>query len=416
VSAAPAPGRTPRALRIARTLAVLAPVLCGLALLPAGRAARAATLDVIPDCGAARVARDASGVVAVTFRDPEGYAVVRWTPDRVMRRYPVDGTFTGVHGVAQGGTVAFGGFVVGTDPEVGPYNQLSLWTEKSGVQVLPHLVPTSRARHVAVGGQMGFPSVATVPVRWIDGIPSSPYLPLPGPFFHAAIVETNWNGSIAWGWLSQNGIFGPLDYYRWTPQTGGQWIPHPAGFGNTDLLAVVPEADVFIGRGTDPTGRYRSFFLTPAGTMTFTPQPPTDEFLPFHATADLRTLLGRIGVRSYLWTATGGFREVNQWATQELGIDLDGWDLTWTAGMSADGRVVTLDANKLFPDPVGRVYGCAIIRVPEPQKAVGLASGALGLVLLRRGGRHRRQARPRRPSRSPDASPARSTCRHACVC
>lgn len=375
--------------------APVASVVLGLLVLSIVGPSRSATLDIIPDCQSARVARDASGVVGVTFRYPEGYHVVRWTPDRTIRRYPVDETFAKVDAVAQGGTVAIGGYVVGTDPLIGPYEQRSRWTERAGVEILPHFIPTTRARYapaslsgdgrVAVGGQMGFPSVATVPVRWIGGVVDSPFLPLPGQFSTGAIVATNWTGSVAWGWLSNGGIFGPFDYYRWTAQSGGQWIPHPSGLGNSDLLAVVPEANVFIARGTDSSGEYRTFFLSPSGAIAYTPQPATGAFLPFYSTADLQTLLGTVSVRATRWTSTGGFRDVTDWITQDLGLNLDGWQLSWATGMSADGRVLTLDASKLYPVPGTSgswVLGCVIVQVPEPSAALSLTLGIAWLAGL----------------------------------
>jgi len=339
--------------------------------------ANGAWIEIIPDCKYPKIARDGSGVLAtsVVFSAEEG--VIRWTPDGGVERYPAFPNGGTIEAVARDGLVAVGTYVVGRVPNIGNHFRMFRWSVDGGFESLPHFFETETARYgpanvsndgeVVVGTQIGFPVSAAEPVFWKNAEAFSPFRPLPLEIANGGAVASNEDGSVIYGWLSNAGAgFGSVRYFRWTAELGTVLIrPLPFSFGNTQLTNVAPEADLILGRGTNSEQEWQSFLHSDAETVLL-PNLGDRGFVGKHVSADGRIVLGDVWLDPYLWYAERGLRNVTAFVANDLGLDLEGWELAWTMGMSNDAQLLIFHGTQRFPAPRGFEQSCIIISVPEP--------------------------------------------------
>jgi hypothetical protein len=96
--------------------------------------------------------------------------------------------------------------------------------------------------------------------------------------------------------------------------------------------------------------------------------------------ADGQTIVGLFDTDpAALWDPTHGTRDLKDVLANEYGLDLTGWALSDAVGISADG--LTLVGNGINPSGEAEAW---IATIPEPNTALLLMTGVLGLATSRR--------------------------------
>ncbi len=261
-------------------------------------------------------------------------------------------TATGVQslGIALGADTTYataasadGSTIVGYTGGTGP-NRAWRWTAAAGITELLPLPGSEGALAVSIshdgsliGGHSHVAMTGPRVVRWdASGTPEDIGL-YPGDD-QTHLWHLSPDGRTIVGWTGNCGR-----PFRWTEGAGYEPLPpqvsNGSGFGtSTDGSTVVGVAyTAGVGsafRWTD-TGGYQELGLLPGAAKASA----------WRCSADGTVIIGACyfeypDMRAFLWTPSLGMVDLNEFLPS-LGINLDGWILTSTAGISADGLTIT---------------------------------------------------------------------------
>lgn len=311
---------------------------------------------------ASGVSADGSVVVGASAKGGGGTQAFRWTASEGMVGLgflPGGGTY----GAKAWSTSGDGSVIVGYSDTSTAYMQAYRWTQADGMVVLPDLPEGdefSEALGISDDGAVivgqGTSAAGIEACRWTaqgaSGLGS-----LPGGEYRSMAWDASANGGVIVG-ASSSASSGP-----------DSWEAFLYG-----------EDKTFIGLGDLPGGAFYSF--------------------AYAVSADGSLVVGGSesdrGVEALIWDSDHGMRSLYDVLTDDLGLDLSGWELTYAADVSADGlTIVGIGTN-----PAGDTEAW-IAHIPEPAT---LCLAALGLALACR----RRGQIPRRCASRDDGRATRT--------
>lgn len=164
-----------------------------------------------------------------------------------------------------------------------------------------------------------------------------------GPSYFNLAYGVSDDGSVVVGRAYLNGTH---NAFRWTQGGGFESIV----VGNNSVqppfaIAVSADGSVVCGGAASPAGR-EAFRWTAAGGVEFLGDLPGGTVSSYAnaMTADGETIVGGAvsaeGSRPFIWTRERGMRDLRQVLTDDFGVDLTGWVLSYVNGISGDGRVL----------------------------------------------------------------------------
>lgn len=289
--------------------------------------------------GAAASGLSFDGTTIVGADGTTGIGVFRWT--RATGNQNLGKPSGSVRAYAQG--VNDDGSVV-----VGYGQNLSrgfLWTVDGGWHELSPLGGESRSSVFCVSGDGQIAAGSSSPpginrraVKWrADGIISD----LGGNTQNSVSYGVNKDGSVIVGYSEPYA-------FRWTSQDGFQNLPMPEGWAVAGAQAVSGDGSKVVGFSSN-AGYSDSlgFLWTQSGGIRLLPRVQQGVSLQESATrvsAD-GSLIGGIfktneaGYRAAVWHPAFGGMSLNSYLAR-LGVDLDGWEFGFLAGISADGTSI----------------------------------------------------------------------------
>jgi uncharacterized membrane protein len=238
------------------------------------------------------------------------------------------------------------------------------------------------------------------PVRWVGGVVQWLGV-LPGVVFDTAYGVSG-DGSVVvggnsgrWRWTAANGLE-QLPFYayaisadgavvvgddvggavRWTSSAGTQVI---AADPYTSARGVSADGSTVVG-GTY-YGNRGAFRWTEAGGLQSLGSLSEYSDWAFAVSADGSVIVGGSDP-AFIWDAAHGMRSLRGVLVDELGLNLDGWNLRYATGISADG--LTIVGRGVNPSGQEETW-IAVIPEPALLPLVGLFTGAM----LRRRRRNR---------------------------
>lgn len=159
------------------------------------------------------------------------------------------------------------------------------------------------------------------------------------------------------------GVCGPYAF-RWTPTSGMQNIGLLPGMVTGDARAVSGDGFAVTGSMGDGVNRYIYRWTSTGGLQNLGALPGSGFSSGNGINQDGSVIVGLsatvTGYHAVLWSASTGMIDLNTHLADK-GIDLTGWVLTDTGGVSADGSVIagTGEHNGQVEAWVARFPGCA---------------------------------------------------------
>jgi len=252
-------------------------------------------------------------------QNPPGPWAVRWTPDDATSTGPMG---TGAHAISADGSVIVGGagfcFFMPDSSAFG-------WKTDGDITYLEHL---------------------------------------PGGV-QASATDVSADGSVVVGYDSDRYVSasGWMEAFRWTEDGGIIGLGDlPGGASWSEARAVSADGSVVVGRAS--TG-YTTLPKSVAGPTEGTLQIQSPDPIPVF--------------EAFIWTESGGMRNLREVLTSICGLDLNGWTLTTATDVSADG--LTVVGTGINPDGNSEAW---IATIPEPATVALLAGGFAALVLRKR--------------------------------
>lgn len=289
--------------------------------------------------GAAASGLSSDGTTVIGGDGTSGIGVFRWTREtgnQSLGTPPVS-----ARGYAQG--------VSGDGSAVVGYGAVAtrgfLWTVDGGWHELAPLPGESKSNVYCVSdngqvaaGSSAPPGINRRAVKWqADGIMTD----LGGNTQNSVSYGVNKDGSVIVG-------FSEPYAFRWTSQTGFQNLPIPVGWATASADDVCGDGSKVIGGASNADySDSRGFLWTQSGGTRLLPRVQPGASLQESATrmsAD-GTLIGgifqtnEVGYRAAVWHPAFGGMPLGSYLSR-LGVDLDGWELGFLAGISADGTSI----------------------------------------------------------------------------
>ena len=210
---------------------------------------------------------------------------------------------------------------------------------------------------------------------------------------HVSATDTSADGTVIVGRL---GTLEDLLAYRWTLGGPVEPLGRPAGTSrftpsaiSGDGHTIIGEADLSGGLGTVAVRwtRFRGFELL--GDL---PGSPVSSGA-WGVDATGQVVVGIANLEppfgdAFIWDRVHGMRDLEEHLVNDLGLDLDGWELRAGTGMSADGRTIVGQGI----DPDGN-FGIWVAYLPEPDFAARVGAGVVLVGLLGRRRPHGRASR-----------------------
>lgn len=298
-------------------------------------------IGVPPDVagGAAASGLSSDGTTIVGADGTTGIGVFRWT--RATGSQDLGKPSGSVRAYAQG-VNGDGSVVVGYTHTV---SRGFLWTVDGGWHELSPLAGhRSSSTHcvsddgqIAAGASFPFGSGRNA-VKWrADGIITD----LGGNTENSVSYGVNKDGSVIVGYSEPYA-------FRWTSQDGFQNLPMPEGWAVAAAQAVSGDGSKVVGFSSNASySDSRGFLWNQSGGMRLLPRVQQGVSLQESATrvsAD-GSLIGGIfktnefGYRAAVWHPAFGGMPLGSYLAR-LGVDLDGWEFGFLAGISADGTSI----------------------------------------------------------------------------
>lgn len=308
------------------------------------------------------------GSTVVGFESLENGEAYRWTQADGMLGlgYMTGGSHSHASAVSADGSVVVGN----GDSDLGM--QPFRWTQAGGMVGLGPLGLSSEARAVSADGSVvicnAYGGIDSA-YRWTEGT-GMVWL---GPFSGQGIST---DGSIVVGVRTGQAI-------RWTQAGGIVGLGFVPGWIASRATAISSDGSVIVGAVSD--GLYsQGFRWTQASGMVGLGQPPGAYDSVARAVSANGEIIvgyseffGGVG-RATVWDASHGTRYVDDVLTNDYGLDLAGWTLTWATGISADGRTIAGFGTDPFGS--GRSW---IAHIPEPLTIV-FVGPCIAVVVARR--------------------------------
>ena len=187
---------------------------------------------------------------------------------------------------------------------------------------------------------------------------------LPGGV-QASATDVSADGSVVVGYDSDRYLSasGWMEAFCWTEDGGIIGLGDlPGGASWSEARAVSADGSVVVGRAS--TG-YTTLPKSVAGPTEGTLQIQSPDPIPVF--------------EAFIWTESGGMRNLREVLTSICGLDLNGWTLTTATDVSADG--LTVVGTGINPDGNSEAW---IATIPEPATVALLAGGFVALVLRKR--------------------------------
>lgn len=182
----------------------------------------------------------------------------------------------------------------------------------------------------------------------------------------ASARDVSGNGAIVVGWSDVN--FDRTEAFVWTAEAGMKGLGTLGGAASY-AWAISPEGSAIVG-----SSRIDNVFED-GHAFLWTQQ---DGMVDLGAMDDLFSVAWDVSsnggvvvgeaysspfgpTRAFIWDKQSGMRDLNEYASQVLGLPLDGWQLTSAKGVSDDGMYITGDGLS----PEGEYAGW-VIHVPSP--------------------------------------------------
>ena len=185
------------------------------------------------------------------------------------------------------------------------------------------------------------------------------------------------DGSIVIGTMTRSD--GRQEAFRWNATDG------VVGLGFADSLdvhstasGITPDGQTIVGNRTGSDGRTRGFRWAAAGGMEHLGG--TLEAFPLDVSADGSVIVGStISLRRAAVLTEGGVGDIQEFL-ESNGIDLQGWNLEYATGVSADGRTIVGFGR----GPRGQEAWIATIPEPSTLALTGFAAAGLLSCSMRR--------------------------------
>jgi len=336
------------------------------------------------DSEAVGVSADGTIVVGSSVDAAGHFQAFRWSGgamvglgfvDQFVCGFPPAAFSTVAHGVSADGAV-----VVGSASSVhqGCFAQGAFrWTSGAGmVDILGpppigQLINSANGANadgtIVVGGRLN--SSNSEAFRWVAGTVSGlGFLPGGSPNTSVAFGVSG-DGTVVVG---QSSSSGGNQAFRWTVAGGMAGL----GFlpGDSTSTAVAVSADGTVVVGSSGSGGSSQAFRWIAGTMTglgFLAGDTTSQATALNGSGSVVVGCSGTGngcAHAFRWSAAAGMESIRTLLVA-AGIDLTGWTLTRTVGISSDGTVIAGDGV----DPSGRSQGW-IAQLPAPAQPTNLVA------------------------------------------
>jgi len=178
--------------------------------------------------------------------------------------------------------------------------------------------------------------------RWSEATGLQGFGDVRGPSFSNLARGVSDDGSVVVGRAYLNGTH---NAFRWTQSGGFESIVVGGSGSTTEAAEVSADGTIVCGGATTPAGR-EAFRWTAAGGVEFLGDLPGGAVWSSAGamSADGETIVGggtsAEGSRPFIWTRAHGMRDLRQVLTDDFGVDLTGWVLSYVNGISGDGKVL----------------------------------------------------------------------------
>lgn len=166
--------------------------------------------------------------------------------------------------------------------------------------------------------------------------------------------------------------------FRWTSDGGMEWI-HDGDSSITSSTAddISADGSVIVGTAMTEFGNVPYRWSSESGTELLDTNPGITGW--FGVSADGSSITGTsTSLGPFLWTVEDGIRSLSDVLTDDYGIDLGGWELSFVRGMSDDG--LSIVGRGINPSGDMEAF---YVRIPSPGSATLLVM-TCGLAARRR--------------------------------
>jgi len=212
---------------------------------------------------------------------------------------------------------------------------------------------------LVVVGQANDSSSIYKAYRWSGGVMTA-LPPIPSSLLGGATAwGTNFNGSVVVGQDAIGGADAGYRGFRWTSAGGTQALNPLAGHKSARAFCVSADGAVIAGVSNPKWIDAPAYpvIWSPAGVITNLGLPANMTEAQPSAISDDGSVIGLLtrtsdgGPRAGMWSAASGTVDLNVYLPT-IGLDLTGWILTRTYGVSGDGRTLVGEGGYTNPDGV----------------------------------------------------------------
>jgi probable HAF family extracellular repeat protein len=311
------------------------------------------------------------------------FEAVKWTADSGLTGL---GSDLGVRGTASWAISGDGKIVVGNIFDEYPDRSVFTWTQSEGMKRLSgcSCVSFDTADDVSFDGSVIVGRMATASgyhaYRWTSGTGAIDLGFLPGGSGESDALGVSYDGSVVVGTSATDKYF---QAFRWTQQDGMVPLGERSNRGGSSANAVSADGSVVVGDDLDGA----AMWTVHAGTVATT---RLGAATARDISADGRVVVGAsfvagagpngtVGDEASRWTEQSGMQSIPT-ILERLGVNLEGWKLSFATGVSADGSVIV--GSGINPDGNNEGWIAVIppTYVPEPSTMTMTLIGAAALI------------------------------------